>query len=108
MINSVRNNRDKDRSPSSMLLFGFGDGGGGPNTEMLEKLRRFSSAALPAVVAKKAGQASGADASGVSDDGGSGIGGAAGELPSVTIGCPNDFFRDLEKNSRDLLTWFVD
>ena len=86
-----------------MLLFGFGDGGGGPNTEMLEKLRRFSSAALPAAAAKAAGQASG-----VPDDDSSGIGGAAGELPSVTIGCPNDFFRDLEKNSRDLLTWFVD
>ena len=86
VMNSVRNNRDKDRSPSSMLLFGFGDGGGGPNTEMLEKIRRLAGAATRG-------------------GGSEGGGGAAGELPALTIGGPTEFFQDLEANARDLLTW---
>jgi alpha-mannosidase len=32
--------KDHDRSSSSYLLFGYGDGGGGPTREMLEALRR--------------------------------------------------------------------
>ena len=32
--------KDHDRSHSSYLLFGYGDGGGGPTREMLETLRR--------------------------------------------------------------------
>ena len=32
--------KDHDRSRSSYLLFGYGDGGGGPTREMLETLRR--------------------------------------------------------------------
>ena len=38
----MRNNRDKDRAPKSMLLFGNGDGGGGPTVDMCESLRRLS------------------------------------------------------------------
>jgi len=111
VINSVRNNRDKDRSPNSMLLFGFGDGGGGPNAEMLEKLRRFAGASSLAPAPRAMGQTSrAAVATGHSRDGGGGGGGggAAGELPSVTIGGPTEFFKDLEAKSRDLLTWLVE
>jgi alpha-mannosidase len=36
----VRDYRDNDRSGHSYLLFGIGDGGGGPTREMLERLRR--------------------------------------------------------------------
>ncbi|MCE0497764.1 MAG: alpha-mannosidase [Methylacidiphilales bacterium] len=35
------NFKDKDRANESMMLFGFGDGGGGPTEEMLERLRRM-------------------------------------------------------------------
>jgi alpha-mannosidase len=37
---SVREYRDHDRSRHSALVFGHGDGGGGPTSEMLETLRR--------------------------------------------------------------------
>jgi alpha-mannosidase len=38
----AREYRDNDRSGHSYLLFGVGDGGGGPTREMLERLRRTS------------------------------------------------------------------
>jgi alpha-mannosidase len=38
----VKNYKDLERSNESYLLFGFGDGGGGPTKEMLERLRRMS------------------------------------------------------------------
>ena len=37
---SARDYKDHDRSGRSLLLFGYGDGGGGPTPEMLETLRR--------------------------------------------------------------------
>lgn len=37
---NVRNHKDHERSRESYYLFGFGDGGGGPTKEMLERLRR--------------------------------------------------------------------
>ena len=37
---SVRDYRDHDRSRHSLLVFGYGDGGGGPTPEMLETLTR--------------------------------------------------------------------
>jgi alpha-mannosidase len=37
---SARDYKDHDRSGRSMLVFGWGDGGGGPTPEMLETLRR--------------------------------------------------------------------
>eukprot|EP01112_Ceratiomyxa_fruticulosa_P015164 TRINITY_DN4432_c0_g1_i2.p1 TRINITY_DN4432_c0_g1~~TRINITY_DN4432_c0_g1_i2.p1 ORF type:complete len:1042 (+),score=228.32 TRINITY_DN4432_c0_g1_i2:83-3208(+) len=40
VVNSSKNNKDKDRSNHSLLVFGHGDGGGGPNVEMLERLER--------------------------------------------------------------------
>lgn len=36
----VQNYKELDRSNDSLYLFGFGDGGGGPTAEMLERLRR--------------------------------------------------------------------
>ncbi|TDC65326.1 alpha-mannosidase [Micromonospora sp. KC207] len=38
---AVTNFRDKTRSDHSLLLFGYGDGGGGPNREMLARTHRF-------------------------------------------------------------------
>ena len=35
------NFKDKERANESCMLFGFGDGGGGPTEEMLERLRRM-------------------------------------------------------------------
>jgi alpha-mannosidase len=37
---NMRDYKDHDRSRHSMMLFGYGDGGGGPNRFMLESLRR--------------------------------------------------------------------
>lgn len=33
--------RDHDRSSASVILYGYGDGGGGPTKEMVERLRRY-------------------------------------------------------------------
>ena len=71
-----------------MLLFGFGDGGGGPTAEMLERIRRLAGSAAAAP-----------------SGGSAGGGGASREVPSVTIAGPTEFFKDLEANARDLLTW---
>jgi len=40
IVKAVRNYRDHARSDSSLYLFGFGDGGGGPTERQLEFLRR--------------------------------------------------------------------
>jgi alpha-mannosidase len=40
---NVRKYKDNDRSRHSLLLFGYGDGGGGPTADMLERLRRAQS-----------------------------------------------------------------
>ncbi|RUS22997.1 hypothetical protein BC937DRAFT_94116 [Endogone sp. FLAS-F59071] len=37
----INNNNDLDYTNESLLLFGYGDGGGGPNAEMLERLERL-------------------------------------------------------------------
>ncbi|XP_067327566.1 alpha-mannosidase 2C1 [Anolis sagrei] len=41
MLKTVRNNRDKGRVNHSAALFGFGDGGGGPTQDMLDRLQRM-------------------------------------------------------------------
>jgi len=41
ILYSVGNYKDHDRSRESLYVFGFGDGGGGPTEEMLERLRRM-------------------------------------------------------------------
>ncbi len=41
MMMGERNYREKDRSPIQAILFGYGDGGGGPNRMMLERMRRY-------------------------------------------------------------------
>jgi alpha-mannosidase len=40
-LTSVANFRDHDRANESYLLFGYGDGGGGPTLAMLEQIRRM-------------------------------------------------------------------
>ena len=69
---SASNYKDLDRSRDAYLLFGYGDGGGGPTRGMLEQLARM------------------ADVDG---------------LPRVQMRTPNAFFKRLEQNSTDLLTW---
>ncbi|KAI8065635.1 glycosyl hydrolases family 38 N-terminal domain-containing protein [Gongronella butleri] len=41
LLRSVRNHRDKVYSNSSLLVYGNGDGGGGPIAGMIERLRRM-------------------------------------------------------------------
>ncbi|XP_068595309.1 alpha-mannosidase 2C1 [Brachionichthys hirsutus] len=40
LVKTVKNNKDKGRTNHSALLFGFGDGGGGPTQLMLDRLHR--------------------------------------------------------------------
>ncbi|KAF2076519.1 hypothetical protein CYY_002197 [Polysphondylium violaceum] len=42
IVMSSTNNKDIDRSNHSLLVYGHGDGGGGPNIEMIERLTRLS------------------------------------------------------------------
>jgi alpha-mannosidase len=41
VLYNISNFKDHERANESYLLFGFGDGGGGPTTAMLEQLRRM-------------------------------------------------------------------
>ena len=41
VLKHYSNFKDKERASESYMLFGFGDGGGGPTEEMLERLRRM-------------------------------------------------------------------
>jgi alpha-mannosidase len=42
LLKVAREYRDHDHSPTSLLVFGYGDGGGGPTRGMLETLRRVA------------------------------------------------------------------
>jgi alpha-mannosidase len=42
MIAATRTYRQKDRSPIQAILYGYGDGGGGPTAAHLERRRRYS------------------------------------------------------------------
>ncbi|KAA8914211.1 hypothetical protein TRICI_002968 [Trichomonascus ciferrii] len=78
---SLKQHKNLDVHQQGLLLFGHGDGGGGPTAEMIEKLRRCR---------------------GVSDN-------ADGLLPRVHSGCSiDDFYDEMLKqtnNGRDLVTW---
>jgi alpha-mannosidase len=41
VLKHYTNFKDKERANESFMLFGYGDGGGGPTEEMLERLRRM-------------------------------------------------------------------
>ena len=41
VMRSITRFKDHDRARESMLVFGYGDGGGGPTPEMLEQLKRM-------------------------------------------------------------------
>ncbi|KAL1303710.1 hypothetical protein AAFC00_007062 [Neodothiora populina] len=78
---SVTQHKSMDQDPTSLLVFGKGDGGGGPTWQHLEKLRR---------------------ARGMSDK--------IGLLPRVRMGdSVDDFFARLEKkaeNGTEFVTWY--
>ncbi|KAG2501227.1 hypothetical protein HYH03_001036 [Edaphochlamys debaryana] len=42
ILATANGSKDKDRSPSAYMLFGNGDGGGGPTVDMLESLSRLA------------------------------------------------------------------
>ncbi|KAI8506798.1 Alpha-mannosidase 2C1 [Branchiostoma belcheri] len=51
LLKTVKNHKDKGRVNSSVLLYGHGDGGGGPTEDMLERLKRLTDVdGLPRVV----------------------------------------------------------
>jgi alpha-mannosidase len=78
---SITQHKSMDQDNTSLLVFGKGDGGGGPTRDMLEKLRRCR---------------------GLSD--------TTGLLPRVHMGkSVDDFFANLEKKIEDgtkLVTWY--
>lgn len=78
---SVSQHKSLDQDHTSLLVFGKGDGGGGPTWQHLEKLRRCR---------------------GISD--------TVGLLPRIKLGdSADDFFDRLEKkvaNGLDLVTWY--
>ncbi|KAF3923173.1 Alpha-mannosidase [Dactylellina cionopaga] len=78
---SMSQHKSLDQDSTSLLVFGKGDGGGGPTAEMIEKLRRLR---------------------GMSD--------TVGVLPRVHMGSSvDDFFRALEKKveeGTDFVTWY--
>lgn len=80
VMRSLKQHKNMDVNHSGMLLYGHGDGGGGPTAEMLEKLRRCR---------------------GMSD--------TVGMLPRVHSGpSVDEFYDDIEKstnNGEDLVTW---
>jgi len=41
VVKSMKNFKDKGRSRHAVILYGFGDGGGGPERGMLERLKRL-------------------------------------------------------------------
>lgn len=54
MLRSVKNHRDHARSDSSLYLFGWGDGGGGPTERHIEFLRRARATSnLPEILSGK-------------------------------------------------------
>ena len=54
-MKNVTNFKEHDRSSRSLLLYGYGDGGGGPSIEMLEKARRLRDFdGLPQLIQEKA------------------------------------------------------
>ena len=55
LLKNVRNFKEHDRATRSLLVYGWGDGGGGPSIEMLEKARRVKDFdGLPKLVQEKA------------------------------------------------------
>ncbi|KAI8871390.1 hypothetical protein GQ42DRAFT_3435 [Ramicandelaber brevisporus] len=78
LVKSARNHADSALTNESLMLFGHGDGGGGPGVDQLERLKRFYNA----------------DSSSI--DG----------IPRVAPGHPNDFYERVERDSGDkLVTW---
>ena len=81
MIRSVTQHKSLEADKSSLLIFGNGDGGGGPVAPMLEKLRRCR-----------------------------GVSNTIGSLPPVKMGdSVDDFFEQLRKNTQNgakLATWY--
>ncbi|KAL7266692.1 Glycoside hydrolase, 38 vacuolar alpha mannosidase [Rhizina undulata] len=78
---SITQHKSMDQDSTSLLVFGYGDGGGGPTAEQLEKLRRCR---------------------GLSD--------TTGLLPRVKMGdSVDDFFARIERKieeGKDLVTWY--
>ncbi|KAI1661422.1 glycoside hydrolase family 38 protein [Daldinia decipiens] len=75
---SVSQHKSMDQDSTSLLVFGKGDGGGGPTWQHIEKLRRCR---------------------GISDQ--------VGRLPRVHLGnSVDDFFDKLEEKGDTLVTWY--
>jgi alpha-mannosidase len=75
---SIQNHKSMDQDSTSLIVFGKGDGGGGPTWQHVEKLRRCR---------------------GISDQ--------VGLLPRVHMGnSVDDFFERLERKAKSFVTWY--
>jgi alpha-mannosidase len=76
VLHEISNFKEHDRANESLMLFGYGDGGGGPTPEMLEQLRRMRFEGQPV-------------------DG----------LPDVQIRSPQEFFTRCADDIKHPATW---
>ncbi|KAI1322210.1 glycoside hydrolase family 38 protein [Xylariaceae sp. FL0255] len=75
---SIQQHKSMDQDHTSLLVFGKGDGGGGPTWQHIEKLRRCR---------------------GISDQ--------IGRLPTIHMGnTVDDFFDQLQEKASSLVTWY--
>lgn len=90
VIKSERDHKEIERATSSLLLYGHGDGGGGPTYEMVQRLELMMSGDL--------GKGKGKEKNNKES-------GSIASLPTVSFSTPERFFAKLEKEATDLLTW---
>lgn len=106
--NSANNNKDKGRSSVTMMLYGNGDGGGGPTQPMFEQMRRLGARGLLQPFKSQNGDA----------DAGAGAAHALAQpikplpgFPSLFHATPRQFFDALASdvsrsgNDFDVLSW---
>lgn len=90
VIKSERDHKEIERATSSLLLYGHGDGGGGPTYEMVQRLELMMGGDL--------GKGKGKEKNNKES-------GSIASLPTVSFSTPERFFAKLEKEATDLLTW---
>jgi len=86
ILHSATANKDRDRSNDSLLLFGNGDGGGGPNRQMLEQLRTIIIIAM--ISHDNKGRMKDTDG-----------------IPKVLFGTPKEMFDNLKTCVDDICVW---
>jgi alpha-mannosidase len=89
ILRSERDHKDVERCNQALLLFGHGDGGGGPTYEMLDKFSLLATGKMSNhIVSSQAN-----------------LSGKLVHLPRLSMASPQEFFDDLKKDAHKLLSW---